>query len=440
MSRASLHERPSELLQALLRFDTSNPPGNEAACIGFIDALLTESGLETRIVARDPDRPNLIARLPGTGKASPLLLYGHVDVAPTAGQQWRYPPFEGILADGFVWGRGAIDMKGGVAMLLSALMRARAEGIDPPGDVVLAVLADEEAGGHFGARFLVDEHPELFAGIQYAIGEFGGFNLEIAGRRFYPIQVAEKQTCSLRVTLRGPGGHGALPLRGGAMAGLGRLLERLDRRRLPVHVTPVACEMIEAIAGALPFPHRNALSLLLNRRLTDRVLDLAGKQAAPFDPLLHNTVNATIVRGGAAANVIPSEVVVELDGRLLPGQPPETLVAEVCALVGQEVEIEVLQHDPGPPAPDMGLYATLAAILREDDSDATPVPMLLPGVTDARHFARLGIQTYGFLPMQLPRELEFSKLIHAADERIPAGALEFGTAAIVKVLQRFDAA
>lgn len=233
MSRASLHEHPSELLQALIRFDTSNPPGNEAACIGFIETLLSEAGLETRVMARRADRPNLIARLRGGGRASPILLHGHVDVVPTVGQEWRYPPFAGTIADGFVWGRGALDMKGGVAMLLAALLRFQAEGLSPPGDVILAVLSDEEAGGDFGARFLVEKHPEQFAGVRHAIGEFGGFRLDVAGRRLYPIQVAEKEICSMRATLRGPGGHGALPMRGGAMARLAGLLRRLDNRRLP---------------------------------------------------------------------------------------------------------------------------------------------------------------------------------------------------------------
>lgn len=198
--------------------------------------------------------------------------------------------------------------------------------------------------------------------------------------------------------------------------------------------------MVETIAAALPFPRSAILRLLLAPRLSDRVLEVAGEQAALFDPLLHNTVNATVVRGGEAANVIPSEVAVELDGRLIPGQRPDALVAELHALVGNDVEIEVVRHDPGPSTTDMALYGTLASVLCEADPDAIPVPMLLPGVTDARHFARLGIQTYGFLPMNLPADLQFMKLIHAADERIPVSALEFGTTAIVKLLERFGEA
>ena len=166
-----------ELLQELIRFDTTNPPGNEAACIDFVREQLEQVGLESRIYAKEPSRPNLVARLEGEGRAAPLLLYGHVDVVTTAGQAWTHPPFEGKLVDGEIWGRGALDMKGGVAMLVSAVVRAKAEGVRPPGDLVLCVLADEEDGGDVGARFLVEEHPELFEGIRFALGEFGAFSL-----------------------------------------------------------------------------------------------------------------------------------------------------------------------------------------------------------------------------------------------------------------------
>jgi acetylornithine deacetylase/succinyl-diaminopimelate desuccinylase-like protein len=212
---------PAQLLQTLIRFDTTNPPGNEAACIGYLDELLREAGLATTILAKDPARPNLIARLPGNGNAPPLLLQGHVDVVSTAGQQWTHPPFAGIEHDGFIWGRGALDMKSGVAMMTSALLHLAQSGTTPNGDILLCVLSDEEAGGTYGARFLVEEHPTQFAGVKHALGEFGGFPTPIGGRTFYLVQVAEKVLCPLRITVRGPGGHGMLPQRGGTMARLG---------------------------------------------------------------------------------------------------------------------------------------------------------------------------------------------------------------------------
>ena len=437
--RSTLYERPAALLQDLIRFDTTNPPGDEGACIAFIDGLLREVGLPTAILAKDRARPNLLARLPGAGNAPPLLLYGHVDVVTTAGQTWRHPPFAGRVVDGYVWGRGALDMKGGVAMLLAAVLRAAAEGMTPPGDVLLVLVSDEEAFGDYGAKFLVEEHADRFAGVRYALSEFGGFTFHLGGRRFYPIQVAEKQLCRLRLTVRGPGGHGSLPLRGGAMARLGRLLTRLDRRRLPVHVTPVTRRMLETMAAASAPPTRQLLRQLLNPRLADCVLDLLGERGRAFDPLLHHTVNATIVRGGEAINVIPSEVTAELDGRLLPSYGPADLVAELRGVIGDGVAIEVIRHDPGPAAPDLGLFDTLAGVLREADPAGIPVPLLLAAVTDARFFSRLGIQTYGFLPMRLPADFNFSASIHAADERVPVEAVAFGADAIYRVLQRFGA-
>jgi acetylornithine deacetylase/succinyl-diaminopimelate desuccinylase-like protein len=426
----------TELLQELIRFDTTNPPGNEAACVGFVRAQLEEAGCETELYAKETSRPNLVARIAG-GDAPPLLLQGHVDVVTTAGQAWTHPPFEGRLEDGAVWGRGALDMKAGVAMLVDAFLRAKRENVTLPGDLVLLVLADEENGGDLGARFLVEEHPELFAGMRYAIGEFGGFTLHSGGRRFYPIQVAEKQICWLKATIRGPGGHGAMINRGGTLARLGKLLADLDRKRMPVHVTPVVRESVEAMAAVLPRAQATVLRSLLKPRLTDGALRLLGAQAASLEPMLRNTVNATIVRGGSKINVVPSAIELELDGRALPGFSPEQLIGEVQQLVGRDVEIELLRHDPGPPEPDLGLFETLADVIRELDPEGIPVPLLQIGVTDGRFFSRAGVQTYGFLPMRLPEDFAFAKLIHAADERIPVEALEFGAEAVFRAIQRF---
>lgn len=433
----SIYQHPAELLQNLLRFDTTNPPGNEAACIAYIDDLLKSLGIETTLLEKAPGRPNLVARLKGDGNAPPLLLQGHVDVVTTADQDWTRPPFDGEIVEGFLWGRGALDMKGGVAMMLAAFMRAKAENLSLPGDVILCLMSDEEAGGEQGAKFLVEEHPALFADVRYALGEFGGFTLYIGGKRFYPIMVAEKQICWLKATVTGPGGHGSMPLRGGATAKLARMLNKLDRSRLPVHITPVAQQMFGTIADQLRFPTSTLLRQLLNSAMTDQILNILGERGRLFDPLLHNTASPTIIRGGDKINVIPGAVTVELDGRLLPGYTPDDMTAELQALLGDDVKLEVLRHDPGPAAPDMGLFDTLAGILKEADPDGIPLPLLLSGVTDGRYFAQLGIQTYGFLPMQLPDDFNFSQTIHAADERIPVAAVDFGTNAVYMALQRF---
>jgi len=429
--------QPALLLQKLIQFDTSNPPGNEAACISFVDQLLRDAGVETMLPAKSPDRPNLVARLKGQGKAPPLLLYGHVDVAVTTGQKWTHPPFEGRIIDDFVWGRGALDMKGGVAMLLNAFLRAKIDRLALPGDVILALVSDEEAGSEYGAKFLVEEHPGLFKDVRYAIGEFGGFTFAIAGKIFYPIQVAEKQMCWLKATVRGAGGHGSMPVRGGAMAKLGRFLQQLDRHRLPVHITPVAREMISRVAATAGGLSGLLIGLLKNPLLTDKLLDLMGARALLFDSLLHNTVCPTVLKGGERVNVIPGELSVGLDGRLLPGYGPEDMLRELRAIVGNEVEFELLHYYPGPGRPDMGLFPELTAILREADPGCEPIPLLLSGVTDARFFSQLGIQTYGYLPMPLPPGFDFSRTIHSADERIPVAALDFGANAIYQLLTRF---
>jgi acetylornithine deacetylase/succinyl-diaminopimelate desuccinylase-like protein len=252
--------------------------------------------------------------------------------------------------------------------------------------------------------------------------------------------VAEKQTCGLRATVRGQGGHGSMPVRGGAMARLGQMLQALDRHRLPVHVTPVARQMIETIAALLPFPQDRIVRLLLQPRLANRLLDRLGPMSRTLDPLLHNTVSPTVVHASTKVNVIPSQVHVDLDGRLLPGFGPDDMLAELRPILGPDVEVEVVIYEPGPPEPDMGLFDTLADILRRADPEGRPGPLLMSGVTDARYFARLGIQTYGFTPAKLPPNLEFWNLVHAADERIPVDALDFGLAATYELLQRYGRA
>jgi acetylornithine deacetylase/succinyl-diaminopimelate desuccinylase-like protein len=431
------HQNPIGLLQKLIRFDTTNPPGNEAECISFINQLLTQAGIETKVLAKSQQRPNLIARLPGQGKASPLLLYGHVDVVTTENQRWKHPPFEGEIVDGYVWGRGALDMKGGIAMMVTALLRAKSENMKPPGDVVLAIVSDEEAGGDCGVKFLVEKHPEEFQGIRYALGEFGGFTFSIGKRRFYPIQVAEKQLCWLRVTFSGPGGHGSIPVRGGAMAKLSRFLNKIDKRSLPVHVTPPAHLLFSSLASALGGVSGWTISQLLKPKRADHVLKLLGKRGRLFNPLLHNTVSPTILHGSNKINVIPSEVSVELDGRLLPGLKPDDLIKELRKFTGKDAKFEVIRHDHSPVKTDMGLFETLAGILKELDPDGVPIPMLMSAFTDGRFFTRLGIQTYGYIPMKLPKKFKFIETIHAADERIPIKAVEFGTNAIYLTLQRF---
>lgn len=439
----TIYRRPEELLQQLIRFNTTNPPGNEKECVHYIRRLIESAGIETHLFAKDPERPNLVARLKSkkvNSDAPALLLYGHVDVVQAVEKDWKYPPFEGKIVDGYVWGRGALDMKGAVAMMISAFIKAKTEDIDLPGDIVLCVLSDEEELGEFGARFMVEEqagHSECFKGVKYALGEFGGFTLYAAGKKFYPIQVAEKQKCGLKAIIRGPGGHGSGHMQGGAMAKAAAFLDSLDKKLLPVHVTPAAEKMFSAMASVLPFPKGFMLRQLLNPKRTDFVLKRLGDIAAAFTPMFRHTVNATIIKGGSKINVIPREVEIQMDVRILPGFGPDDVIKELRPIVGPDVELEVLFYDPMPADIDLQLFDTLAQILKEADPEGIPIPLLLTGCTDGRFFSRLGIPTYGFTPMQLPPGLNFNRTVHGPDERIPVDAMHFGTKAIFKALQRF---
>jgi acetylornithine deacetylase/succinyl-diaminopimelate desuccinylase-like protein len=428
---------PAELLQNLIRFDTTNPPGNERVCMEYIQSILHAAGIESQMIGKDPQRPNLLARMRGEGKAPPLLLYTHLDVVTTENQAWTYPPFEGRLVDGVIWGRGAIDNKHSAAMYLCALIAAKHHQHRLPGDVIFAACADEEAGGEFGARYLVERYPDLFTGVRFALSEFGGFNIRFAGKKAYPIQVAEKQTCLLKLRFHGQGGHGSMPVRAGAMAKLGRALQVLDRKLLPVHITAPVRTMFESISEVVGGINGSMLRLLLSPALTDTLLMALGDKASQFSPLLHNSVSPTMVDASNKFNVIPSEVSLGLDGRILPGFSPDTFTQEIRSLLGADFDLEVMDYQPGPTNLNMDLFPTLSEVLKTADPSGHPVPLVGSWITDARFFSRLGIQTYGFTPLQVPDDFDLSKLSHAADERVPVKALEFGVRCVSEVLQRF---
>lgn len=273
--------------------------------------------------------------------------------------------------------------------------------------------------------------------MRYAIGEFGGFSFNLGHHRFYPIMVSEKQVCHLRATFRGESGHASLTQQDNPMAGLARFLQRVQSRNLPTHITPGAQLMFQAIEEHLPRAKRAGIRALLNPRFTALTLKLLGPKGRTFNPLFRNTVTPTVARGGEQTNVVPSEVYVDLDSRLLPGLRPETFKAELMAVMGEGAEIEVLRHDPGPKQPDMGLFDTLSSVLREAEPEGIPVPMLMPAATDGRLFNRLGIQTYGFMPMLLPYTLDVVGTIHGPNERVPVKAINFGADAFYRLLERY---
>jgi acetylornithine deacetylase/succinyl-diaminopimelate desuccinylase-like protein len=328
-------------------------------------------------------------------------------------------------------------MKSAVAAMLAALLRGAAERLEPAGDVIFCATVDEEAGSVAGARYLVERHAELFEGVRYAVSE-AGFPAYFGGRRIHLVQVAEKQVCRLRATVRGSGSHGALAAgRDGLMTRLANTLERLEREHLPLHLTPAARLTLESLARAVPRPARPALHALLRPPTAGPALRVLGERGRRLGLLLRNTATATSVRGGESLNVTPSRIELDLDGRLLPGFSPDVLTEELAGLLGPDVELELIFHDPGPTGIDMGGFPLLEEIIREGDPQAGVVPFLLPACTDARFFARLGIQTYGFPPLRLPPDFDFLPTIHGPDERVTAEAVEFATRCLHELLRRF---
>ncbi|MDJ0663266.1 MAG: M20/M25/M40 family metallo-hydrolase [Acidimicrobiia bacterium] len=429
---------PVAVLQDLVRLDTTNPPGNEAAAVSMLQGIIETAGVEMTVLSRDPERPNLIARIPGRGEAPALLMQGHVDVVTTADQAWAHDPFGGEIIDGFLWGRGTLDMKGAVVMMVHAFVRLALSDSPPAGDVVLAVLSDEENSGYFGAKYLVENHPEHFADVKYCIGEFGGFPMPIGGTRFYPIQVAERLSVRFELAITAEGGHGSLPRRGAAMARLGKTLTALERKRMPVHISAATRLMVEGMVEHTTGITQRALRLLLNERTADAAFRLLPGQLGVLEPVFRNTVSPTIVRGGKKHNVVPAEIRLTLDGRMVPSSNPEEMAAELRRIVGPDVDVGyAVDGKLGPREPDMGLFPLLADVVKRRDPDGVPIPFLMPAATDGRWFAELGIQPYGFTPLLLPDGFAFQELAHAADERIPVAALEPGADMMFDMLNEY---
>lgn len=427
-------QKPEVLLQKLIQFDTTNPPGNERACIEYIKSILDEAEIENQLIGCDAERPNLYAKIIGEGTQPPLLLYGHVDVVPTKGQNWSVNPFDGIIKDDYVWGRGAIDMKGEIVMFIFVLLKVKYEKIKLPFDLILTIVSDEEGKGNYGAKYLIENKKELFAGVKYALGEIGGFSLFMGGIKFYPIMVAEKQIAHIKTIARGNGGHASMSHHGTAMTKIGEAIVKLDKVPLPVRITPSVRKMIEGMAEGMGGVKGLVLKQVLNPVFTDKILKLLGESGGILAPLLHNNINVTMVKGGSAINVIPSIVEMEADLRLVPGCTIEDAIGDVRKVIGEGYEIEVVTYDEGSCDLDMGLFEQLKETLIKMDAKAVPIPFVLSACTDGRFFSRIGIQTYGFTPMNLPRDYDFTSLAHSADERIPISALYFGIDTIMNFI------
>lgn len=427
-------------LRALLRLNTTNPPGNEILCAQYLREVLEREGIESTLIEAAPGRANLVARLSGTGKAGgPLLLTGHTDVVPAEPQHWRFDPFSGEIADGYIWGRGAVDMKQIVAANLMAMLLLKRSGASLSRDLIFAAVADEEAGCTYGSKWLVEEHPELVQ-AEYGLNEIGGFQLHINGKRIYPIQVAEKGVVWLKLTTHGAPGHGSMPHGDNAVCKLARAIDRLARNPLPVHVHPVSKAFLDNLADALGYPAKALLTLLTKPALSDYALRLLPdkEKAKAFNAMLRNTATPTVLEAGRKENVIPGQATVTLDCRILPGQTRADLLRELRAAIGEPVEIEILlEAPPHTVQADTPLYRLIEGVLKERDPAGIVTPYLVVGFTDAAYYHRLGTTMYGFSPLQLPPELSFTELFHGHNERVPIEGFRWGVRTFYDVVSRF---
>ncbi|MER7918993.1 MULTISPECIES: M20/M25/M40 family metallo-hydrolase [unclassified Streptomyces] len=420
-----------DLCRDLIRFDTSNygdhsGPGERQAA-EWVAEKLAEVGLEPKIYESHPGRASTVARIAGEDPSRPaLLIHGHLDVVPANADDWTHHPFSGEIADGCVWGRGAVDMKDMDAMTLAVVRDRLRSGRRPPRDIVVAFLADEEAGGTFGARHLVDHHPELFEGVTEAISEVGGFSFTVnEQRRLYLIQTAEKGMHWMKLTVAGTAGHGSMIHRDNAITELSEAVARVGRHTFPVRVTKTTRAFLDELG--------DALGTELDPEDMEATIAKLGGIAKLIGATLSNTANPTQLNAGYKVNVIPGEATAHIDGRFLPGYEEEFL-GDLDRLLGPHVRREDVHADKAVETSfDGALVEAMQSALLAEDPIAKAIPYMLSGGTDAKSFDDLGIRGFGFAPLKLPPELDFAGMFHGVDERVPVDGLQFG----VRVLDRF---
>ena len=421
-----------ELCRDLLRIDTSNT-GDPATTVGervaaeYVAEKLAEVGIAAELHESAPGRANVVARIPGAdpGRGA-LLVHGHLDVVPADASEWSVHPFSGEQRDGYLWGRGAIDMKDFDAMVLATVRQWRRTGVVPPRDIVLAFTADEEAGMEYGSKFLVTQHAELFDGCTEAIGEVGGFSYTVNDDlRLYLVETAEKGIDWLRLHARGRAGHGSFVHDDNAVTALAEAVARVGRHRFPIVVTPTVRAFLEQVS--------DALGIDLDPDDPELAVAKLGPIANLIGATVRNTANPTRLAAGYKDNVIPGRASATIDCRTLPGQA-EAFLEQLREVIGPDIEIEHVQQQAALETTfDGELVDAMAAALRAEDPGARAVPYMLSGGTDAKAFTRLGIRCFGFAPLRLPPDLNFSALFHGVDERVPVDGLQFG----VRVLDRF---
>jgi acetylornithine deacetylase/succinyl-diaminopimelate desuccinylase-like protein len=417
----------ADLLADLIRINTSNPTHPERPAAEWVAGKLDEVGIKSQIIEASKGRASTIARIEGSDSSrAPLLIHGHLDVVPADKDEWSVDPFSGEIKDGFVWGRGAIDMKDMDAMTLALVREWARTGKKPPRDIVLAFVSDEEAGGRQGAHYLVDNHRDLFADCTEAIGEVGGFSISLNDQaRLYAIQTAEKGINWLRLTANATPGHGSMVHNDNAVTMLARAVARIGDHDWPVVITDTVRATVEGLA--------EVTGQDLDPDNPDQWLPLLGSAARMIGATVRNTANPTMLEAGYKTNVIPSRASAMVDARFVPGQE-DVLLETIDELVGEGIEREFEVRDIAVETSfDGDLVDAMCAALKAEDDRAVPVPYLMSGGTDAKSFSTLGIRCFGFSPLKLPSDFEFMSLFHGIDERVPVDALKFG----VRVLDRF---
>jgi acetylornithine deacetylase/succinyl-diaminopimelate desuccinylase-like protein len=418
----------------LIRLDTTNPgdgsgPGERAAAELVAD-LLTEVGLDVQVMESAPGRTTVATRIAGADPSrGALVLHGHTDVVPARAQGWSVDPFAGEVRDGVVWGRGAVDMKGMDAMFLSVVRQLVREGRRPARDVVLVMFADEEAGGVLGSHWVVDHHPELFEGATEAVSEVGGYSVQVAGRRAYLLQTAEKGLAWLQLVADGTAGHGSAVSPDNAVTHLAAAVARIGAHRWPLRLTGPVHALLDGVADltGLPFDADDESSV-------DALVAALGPASRFVGATLRHTTNPTRLAAGYKDNVIPGEARATVDARFLP-QHEDELDATLAELMGPHVRVGSQHRDIGTDAPFAGpLVDAIAAAVAAEDPGAAVLPYMLSAGTDNKALSRLGIAGYGFAPLRLPAELDFPAMFHGVDERVPLDALRFGTRVLDRVL------
>jgi acetylornithine deacetylase/succinyl-diaminopimelate desuccinylase-like protein len=427
-------EATASIARDLIRLDTSNygegKANGETHAAEYLGALLEQLDLKPEYVDSQPGRTSLIARVAGADSQKPaLVVHGHTDVVPADAANWTVDPFEGVVRDGMLWGRGAVDMKNMDAMIITALQDIHAAGRQPARDLVIAFFADEENGGVFGSHHVVDTHPELFSGATEAISEVGGYSVSLNGERAYLLQTGEKALLWIKLVARGTAAHGSRVVRENAVTTLAAAVAAIGTQDWPVMLVETTEHLLAEIA--------RIMSVDISRTSPDELVLKTGTAAGFISSSLRTTTNPTVLKAGYKHNVIPDVAEALIDIRTLPGEE-NAVLARVRELAGDGIEVIVLHSDIGLESPFSGpLVEAMVGALGQSDPGVPVLPYLFPGGTDNKALSKLGIVGYGFSPLRLPAELDFPAMFHGVDERVPLDALVFGRRVLANLLLNY---